>query len=76
MFKIKYLPTGNIFILPEITAKELKEKAPDEYQILEKNGKKFKDIIAAKNNTDEKESILNKVLEDTKPKRRKKNENT
>ena len=43
MYKIKYLKTGHIFFLPEKDAKELKEKFPDEYKILEKNGKKFRD---------------------------------
>ena len=43
MIKIKYLPTGNIFVLPEKEAEELKKKAPDEYKIIEKNGRKVKD---------------------------------
>lgn len=43
MYKIKYLITGHIFLLPEKDAKELKEKYPDEYQIMEKNGKKYRD---------------------------------
>lgn len=62
MFKIKYIPTGHIFIIPEKDAKLLKEKNPDEYLILEKNGKKFKD----KNNVKPKEepkTILSKVLD-------------
>ena len=43
MYKIKYLETGHIFLLPENEAKELKTKFPDEYKILEKNGKKYND---------------------------------
>ena len=43
MYKIKYLVTGHIFLLPEKDAKDLKEKFPDEYKILEKNGKKYQD---------------------------------
>ena len=41
MFKIKYIPTGNIFVLPKKDAELLKEKSPQDYLILEKNGKKF-----------------------------------
>jgi len=62
MYKIKYIPTGHIFIIPEKDAKLLKEKSPEEYLILEKNGKKFKD----KNNVKPKEeskSIRSKVLD-------------
>ncbi|MBR6126825.1 hypothetical protein IKQ21_03985 [bacterium] len=43
MYKIKFLTTGHIFLLPEKDAKTLKEKFPDEYKILEKNGKKYND---------------------------------
>ena len=43
MYKIKYLVTGHEFLLPDETAKELKEKFPNEYKILEINGKKVKD---------------------------------
>ena len=43
MYKIKYLITGHEFLLPEETAKELKEKFPNDYKIIEKNGKKFND---------------------------------
>ena len=45
MYKIKYLKTGHTFLLPEETAKDLKKQFPDEYKILEKNGKKFNDKI-------------------------------
>lgn len=62
MYKIKYLPTGHIFIIPETDAKILKEKSPDEYIILEKNGKKFNDRIKKKTETDDK-LILSKVLD-------------
>lgn len=48
MYKIEFIPTGHIFELPDITAKELKEKFPQDYKILEKNGKKFKDKIKKK----------------------------
>ena len=43
MYKIKYLTTGHEFLLPDETAQELKDKFPNEYKILEKNGKKFRD---------------------------------
>ena len=48
MYKIEYLKTGHVFVLPNETAKELKERFPDDYKILEKNGKKFKDIKKTK----------------------------
>ena len=48
MYKIEFIPTGHIFELPDITAQELKEKFPEDYKILEKNGKKFKDKIKKK----------------------------
>lgn len=72
MIKIKYLPTGNVFVLPENTAKELKLKAPNEYKIIEKNGRKVKDNPApAKQKTDK--SILALVLDtEAENKRRKK----
>ena len=62
MYKIKFLPTGHIFTLPENEAKKLKEKSHDEYLILEKNGKKFKDKIG-KQKTEDTKSILSKVLD-------------
>jgi len=43
MYKIKYLITGHEFILPDKDAQELKDKFPNDYKIIEKNGKKFKD---------------------------------
>lgn len=62
MFKIKYLPTGNVFLLPEETASLLREKYPDDYRILEKNGRKFNDkkrrtVISDK-------TILSKILDE------------
>lgn len=63
MYKIKFLPTGNVFILPEIEAKKLKENSPSQYQILEKNGKKFKDKMN-KSKPEDSKSILSKILED------------
>lgn len=62
MYKITYLKTGHIFELPDDTAKELKEKFPDEYKIIEKNGKKFKDKMPVKKQTDNK-SIYDKVVD-------------
>lgn len=53
MYKIEFIPTGHTFELPDITAQELKEKFPEDYKILEKNGKKYRDKIkkkAANNN--------------------------
>ena len=43
MYKIKYLVTGHEFLLPDETAKELKDKFPNDYKITEKNGKKYRD---------------------------------
>ena len=43
MYKIKYLITGHEFLLPDKDAQELKDKFPNDYKIIEKNGKKFKD---------------------------------
>lgn len=62
MYKIKYLTTGHVFELPDETAKSLKEKFPDEYQIIEKNGKKFNDRMKKKKIEDNK-SIYSKVIE-------------
>ena len=62
MYKIKYLPTGHIFVLPKAVAEDLKVKSPTEYQILEKNGRKVKDKIKPKIKEDEK-SIFSKVVE-------------
>lgn len=63
MYKIVYLKTGYIFLLPEETAKDLKKQFPEEYKILEKNGKKFCDKIKpAKTNINPK-SIRDLVTE-------------
>ena len=59
MYKIKYLITGHVFLLPEKDAIELKEKFPTDYQILEKNGKKFRDKLKKKS----KEIDLNNIRE-------------
>ena len=48
MYKITYIPTGHTFELPDITAQELKSKSPEDYKILEKNGKKYRDRISKK----------------------------
>ena len=62
MYKIKFLKTGHIFVLPENEAKNLKKQSPDEYLILEKNGKKFKDKIQ-KTELNNDKSMLSKVLD-------------
>lgn len=74
MYKIKYIPTGHIFILPEAVALELKEKSPADYQIVEKNGKKFKDSVKVEQTKAQPNSILLKVLDsdDKKSKRQRK----
>lgn len=64
MYKITYIPTGHIFLLPENDAKDLKEKYPDEYKILEKNGKKFKDKVIVKKNEASTDSIYPLVVEE------------
>lgn len=48
MYKIEFIPTGHTFELPDITAEELKSKFPEDYKILEKNGKKYRDRISKK----------------------------
>ena len=64
MYKIEFIPTGHIFELPDITAEELKAKFPEDYKILEKNGKKYRDKVKKriKPNPD---SIRDLVLEKT-----------
>ena len=62
MFKIEYIKTGHVFELPDTTAGELKSKFPQEYKILEKNGKKFRDTITKKQKTDT-GSIYEQVVE-------------
>ena len=48
MYKIEFIPTGHTFELPDVTAEELKEKYPEDYKILEKNGKKYRDRVKKK----------------------------
>ncbi len=74
MYKIKYIPTGHVFILPEAVALELKEKSPADYQIVEKNGKRFKDSVKVEQTKAQPNSILLKVLDsdDKKSKRQRK----
>ena len=62
MFKIKYIPTGNIFVLPKKDAELLKEKSPQDYIILEKNGKKFRDKIPQKIESNS-QSILSQIID-------------
>ena len=62
MYKIKYLKTGHVFLLPEETAKDLKERFPDDYKIVEKNGKKFKEPKKPKKKEDG--TTRNLVVED------------
>lgn len=42
MYKIKFIPTGHVFILPESEAKRLKKQNPNEYLILEKMARNTK----------------------------------
>lgn len=62
MYKIEFIPTGHTFELPDITAEELKSKFPEDYKILEKNGKKYRDHIAKKTKVN-KGSIYDLVVE-------------
>ena len=62
MYKITYIPTGHVFLLPDNEAKDLKTNFPDDYKILEKNGKKFRDVIKKKKNDDD-GSIYSLVVE-------------
>lgn len=66
MYKIMYLKTGNTFLLPENVAKELKEKAPEDYKILEKNGKKVRDRVAPRKVRVNPDSIRELVVDDEK----------
>ena len=66
MYKIMYILTGHIFELPSAIAKELKSKYPNDYKILEKDGKKYRERVkkvVLPSGIDEK-SIYNKVKED------------
>ena len=62
MYKIEFIPTGHIFELPDSTARDLKERFPQDYKILEKNGKKYRDKIKTISLTNE-NSIYSKVVE-------------
>ena len=62
MYKIEFIPTGHTFELPDLTAKELKEKFPEDYKIIEKNGKKFRDNIKKKSSVNN-GSIYDLVVE-------------
>lgn len=62
MYKITYLKTGHVFLLPEQTAKELKKNFPNDYKILEINGKKYKDTRKIK--IEDTNSIRAKVVEE------------
>ena len=62
MYKIEYLKTGHVFVLPEKDANELKASFPDDYKILEKNGKKFKEPKKTKKKDDG--TIRNLVVEE------------
>lgn len=44
MIKIKFLPTGNIFILPDNTAKELLSQFPTDYAIVDNKKNKTSKI--------------------------------
>ena len=66
MYKIKYLKTGHIFLLPQKDAEELKEKYPDEYKILEKDGKKFRDKKMKPKQEIDLKNIRNLVVEEEK----------
>ena len=64
MYKIMYIKTGHVFVLPEVDAKELKEKFPEDYKILEKNGKKYRDKIVSKQKSSDNGSIYSLVVEE------------
>ena len=70
MYKIEFIPTGHSFLLPDETAKELKEKFPNDYKILEKNGKKFRDRAFPKKVTKDTKYIRDLVIDETNYKRR------
>ena len=63
MYKIEFIQTGHIFCLPDETAKDLKSRYPNDYKILEKNGKAFRDRLKPLKKMDSK-SIKYKVLEE------------
>lgn len=63
MYKITYVPTGHIFELPDEAANELKDKFPDDYKIIEKNGKKVRESRVKKTKKVNSNSIYSKVVE-------------
>ncbi len=63
MYKITYVSTGHIFELPDEAALELKDKFPNDYKIIEKNGKKFRDSSRKKIKQTDSKSIYSKVVE-------------
>lgn len=65
MYKIEFIPTGHIFELPDSTARDLKERFPQDYKILEKNGKKYRDKVK-KISLNIENSIYSKVVEKSK----------
>lgn len=65
MYKIEFCPTGHVFLLPDETAKDLKSRFPDEYRILEKNGKKFRDTkVKSKKASDKKDGLIRDLVEE------------
>ena len=65
MYKIEFCPTGHVFLLPDETAKDLKNKFPEEYKILEKNGKKFRDTkTKSKNILNPKDGTIRDLVEE------------
>lgn len=64
MYKITYVPTGHTFALPDEAANELKEKFPDDYKIIEKNGKKVREVRSKKIKNVNSNSIYSKVVEE------------
>ena len=64
MYKIEFVPTGHVFELPDSTAQELKDKFPNDYKILEKNGKKFRDTLKRKGKKIDNNSIYSLVVDE------------
>ena len=54
--------SNKIFVLPKKDAELLKEKCPQDYLILEKNGKKFRDKFPQKIESDS-QSILSQIID-------------
>ena len=62
MYKIKFITTGHVFELPDSTAEKLKKDFPEDYQILEKNGKKYRDRVVKKTKSNN-DSIYDLVVQ-------------